>query len=100
MDLLSWRIKHIFPSSLNLCRGYSADGTKCNAKIAKYCRAIAAPTFIGIQRLRKSYQTKQMQFWFYPGKLQACIKDTQSKSIVHYPALPLVWPIMHGMKLT
>ena len=99
-DLLSWRIERISPSSLDLCRGHSADGTKCNAKIAKYRRAIAAPTFIGIQRLRKSRQTKQMQFWFCPGKLQACIKDTRSRSIVHYPALPRVWPIVLGTKLT
>ena len=40
-----------------------------------------------------------MQFWFYPEKLQACIKDTWSRSIIHYPALLLVWPIMHGTKL-
>ena len=41
-----------------------------------------------------------MQFWFYPRKLQACIKDTRSRSIVHYPALPSVWPIALGTKLT
>ena len=40
-----------------------------------------------------------MQFWFYPGKLQACIKDSRSRSIVHYPALPCVWPIVLGTKL-
>ena len=51
MDLLSWRIERISPSSLDLCRGHSTDGTKCNAKIAKYRRAVVALTFIGIQRL-------------------------------------------------
>ena len=100
MDTLSWRIERISPSSPDLCRGHSADGTKCNAKIAKYRRAVAAPTFIGIQRLRKSHQTEQMQFWFCPGKLQACIKATRSRSIVHYLALPRVWPIALGTKLT
>ena len=40
-----------------------------------------------------------MQFWFCPGKLQACIKDSWSKSIVHYPALPRVWPIVLGTEL-
>ena len=53
-DLLLWRIERISPSSLDLCRGHSADGTMCNAKIAKYRRVVVAPTFIGIQRLRKS----------------------------------------------
>ena len=40
-----------------------------------------------------------MHFWFYLGKLQACIKDTRSRSIVYYPALPLVWPIIYKTKL-
>ena len=92
-NLMSWRNERISPSSLDLCRRHSASGVKCNAKIAKYRRAVAAPTFNGIQCFRKSHETKQMQFWFCPGKLQACIKDTHSRSIVHYPVLPHVWPV-------
>ena len=97
---MSWRIERISPSSLNLCRGHSASGVKCNAKIAKYQRAVAAPTFNGIQCLQKSCETEQMQFWFCPGKLQACIKDTRSRSIVHYPVLSNAWPIQRGTNLT
>ena len=88
LDSMAWRIEHILPSSSILCSGHSANGMKCNAKIAKYRRAVAAPTFNGIQRLQKSRETEQMQFWFCRGKLQACIKDSCSKSIVHFPALP------------
>ena len=99
-NLMSWRIEHISPSSLDLCRGHSASGVKCNAKIAKYRCAIAAPTFNGIQCLRKSRETEQMQFWFCLGKLQACIKDTRSRSIVHYLVLPSAWPIQRGTNLT
>ena len=73
---------------------------KCNAKIAKYRQAVAAPTFNSIQRLRKSRETEQMQLWFCPRKLQACIKDLRSRSIVHFLALPLVWPIISGTNLT
>ena len=40
-----------------------------------------------------------MQFWFCLGKLQACIKDTRSRSIVHYPMLPHVWPVQRGTNL-
>ena len=40
-----------------------------------------------------------MQFWFCPRKLQACIKDTRSRSIVHYPMLPHVWPVQRGRNL-
>ena len=97
---MSWRIERISPSSLDLCRRHSASGVKCNAKIAKYRRAVAAPTFNGIQRLRKSRETEQMQFWFCPRKLQACIKDTRSWSIVHYPMLPHAWPVQRGTNLT
>ena len=59
-NLMSWRIERLSPSSLDLCRGHSASGVKCNAKIAKYRHAVAAPTFNGIQRLQKSRETKQM----------------------------------------
>ena len=99
-NLMSWRIERISPSSLDLCRGHFASGVKCNAKIAKYRRAIAAPTFNGIQRLQKSRETEQMQFWFCPEKLQACIKDTRSRFIIHYPVLPHAWPVQRGTNLT
>ena len=99
-NLMSWRIERIFPSYLDLCRGHSASGVKYNAKIAKYRRAVAASTFNGIQRLRKSRETEQMQFWFCPGKLQACIKDTRSRSIVHFSVLPHAWAVQRGTNLT
>ena len=40
-----------------------------------------------------------MQFWFCPRKLQAYIKDTCSRSIVHYPLLPHVWHVQRGTNL-
>ena len=99
-NLMDWRIERISPSSLELCRGHSANGSNCNAKIAKYRRAVAAPTFTSIQRQGKSRDTEQMQFWFCLGKLQACVKETRSRSIVHYPTLPLVWPVKVGTILS
>ena len=93
---MDWRIERISPSSLKLCRGHSANGSNCNAKIAKYRRVVAASTFTGIQRREKSRDTQQMQFWFCPGKLQACVKETRFRSILHYPTLPLVWPVKLG----
>ena len=63
-NMMSWRIECISASSLDLCRGHSTSGVKCNAKIAKYRRVVVAPTFNGIQRLQKSRETEQMQFWF------------------------------------
>ena len=99
-NLMDWRIERISPSSLELCRGHSANGSNCNAKIAKYRRAVAAPTFTGIQRRGKSRDTQQMQFWFCPEKLQACVKETQFRSILHYPTLPLVWPVKLGTSLS
>ena len=59
-DSVAWRIERISPTSLVLCSGHSANGLKCNAKIAKYRRLVAVPTFNGIQRLRKSRETEQM----------------------------------------
>ena len=61
-DSMAWRIERISPTSSVLCSGHSVNGLKCNAKIAKYRRPVVAPTFNGIQRLRKSCETEQMQF--------------------------------------
>ena len=97
---MDWRIECISPSSLELCRDHSANGSNCNTKIAKYRRAVAAPTFTGIQRQGKSCDTKQMQFWFCPRKLQAYVKEARSRSIVHYPTLPFVWPVKAGTILS
>ena len=97
---MAWRIERILPSSSVLYSSHSTNGMKCNAKIAKYRRVVAAPTFNGIQYLRKSREIEQMQFWFCPGKFQAYIKDSRSRSMVHFPALPLVWLIMSGTNLT
>ena len=43
---MAWRIERISPSSSILCSGHSANGMKCDAKIAKYRRAVAAPTVL------------------------------------------------------
>ena len=59
-NLMDWRIERISSSSLEQCRGHSIHGSDCNAKIAKYRKAVAAPTFIGIQRRAKSHETEQM----------------------------------------
>ena len=97
---MAWRIERISSTTIDLCRGYTTNGTRYNAKIAKYQRAIAASTFIGIQRLAKSTQTEQMQFWFCPGKLQSCVMGVYCRSIVHFPTLRLVWLVKSGTNLT
>ena len=55
--------------------------------------------FNGIQQLQKSYETEQMQLWLCLKKLQACIKESRSRSIIHYSILPHVWPIKYGTNL-
>ena len=57
---MAWRIERISSSASNVCQGYTSNGSKCNAKIAKYRKAVATPTFSGIQRIPKSMQTQQM----------------------------------------
>ena len=50
-DLTQWNIKRIpFDSSKTCCS--RIDGKRCNAKITKYRRALATPTFLGIERRR------------------------------------------------
>ena len=52
-DLTQWRIERVPDESSETCHG-RIDGKRCNAKIAKYRRAVAAPTFLGIERHSKS----------------------------------------------
>lgn len=97
---LEWRIERISPQCKDQCRGYNGDGKRCNARIAKYRRPTAAPTFTGIQRKFKSNDTEQKQFWFCPTNLEACVMGGRSKYIMHYADVPEVWPVMMGTNLS
>ena len=52
-----WRIERVPSDSTVTCWG-QFDGKRCNAKIAKYRRSIAAPTFLGIERHSKSKESR------------------------------------------
>ena len=97
---MAWRIECISTNALDLYRDHTTNGSKCNAKIARYQRTVAPPTFTGIQIMSKSKNTEQMQFWFCPQKLQTCVMGLRSRSIVHYPTLPLVWLVKSQTNLT
>jgi hypothetical protein len=97
-DPMSWRIERISPISAAKCKGHH-NGKRCGAKIAKYRRAIPCPTFTGIQRKSGSKSTEQKQFWFCPSDATKCVM-AHSKWIVHYPDVPLTWPVMEGTNLT
>ena len=56
-DLTQWRIQRVPLGSSKTCYGH-IDGRRCNVKITKYRRAIAAPTFLGIERHSKSKETR------------------------------------------
>ena len=83
-DPTDWHIERIEMDSLEHCRGQS-DGKKCGAKIARYRRAVVAPTFTGMERESKSKDLKQVQFWFCPSNILSCILGSPCKSIMYYP---------------
>ena len=61
-NLMDCKIERILSSLQEQSREHFANGLKCNTKIAKYHRVVAAPTFIGIQCRPKSHKIEQMQF--------------------------------------
>jgi hypothetical protein len=97
-DPMAWRLEHINPSSKVTCRGHP-NGKRCSAVIAKYRRAIVAPTFTGIQRVHGSKSTVQTQFWFCPLDVTKCI-IAHCKWVFHYPEVPQIWPVKVGTSLT
>ena len=99
MDPTDWHIERIKMDSLEYCCGRS-DGKKCGAKIARYRRAVAAPTFTGIERESKSKDSRQVQFWFCPSNISSCVLGSPCKSIMYYPDIPKKWPIKFGSSLT
>ena len=98
-DPTDWHIERIEMDSLEHCRGQS-DGKKCGAKIARYRRAVAPPTFMGIERESKSKDLKQVQFWFCPRNILSCVLGSPCKSIMYYPDVPEKWPVKIGSSLT
>ena len=97
-DLTQWRIQRIPLGSSETCRG-RIDGRRCNAKITKYRRAIAAPTFLGIERHLKSKETRQVQVWFCPMKLDQCVLGPGAKWIINYSDIPDKWLVLVGTSL-
>ena len=55
---MGWRIERISGSATDLCKGYTVDGKRCNARMAKYKKATPAPTFTGIQKVFRSRSTE------------------------------------------
>ena len=82
-----------------MCRGrYS--GKRCNARIAKYRQAVAALTFLGIEMQSKSNDTRQVQVWFCPTRLDRCILGLGAKWIINYPDIPDKWSVKLGTNLS
>ena len=49
---MAWRIERIEPSAKDTCRA-QYQSKRCEAKIGKRNKALAAPTFTGLQRIYK-----------------------------------------------
>ena len=81
------------------CYGQS-DARKCGAKIACYRWAMAASTFIGIEKQSKAKDPKHVQFWFCPNNIFSCILGPLCKPIMFYPDIPEKWPIKIRSSLT
>ena len=77
-DAAQFQIERIASESSEMCRG-RYGGKRCNARIAKYRRAIAAPTFLGIEMQSKSSDTRQVQVWFCPTRLDRWVLGPRAK---------------------
>ena len=82
-----------------MCRG-RYDGKRCNVRIAKYQRVVAAPMFLGIEMHSKSNDTRQVQVWFCPTRLDCCILGPRAKWIINYLDIPDKWRVKLGTNLS
>ena len=99
VDPSEWHIERIFVDLEEHCRGRT-DVKRCGAKIARYRRAVAAPTFTALERQSKTKDLKEMQFWFCPNDILTCVLRPPCKSILYYPDIPEKWPVKVGSSLT
>ena len=98
-DATQFQIERIPSKSSETCRG-CYGGKCCNARITKYQRAVAAPTFLDIKMQSKSSDTRQVQVWFCPTRLDRCILGCGAKWIIDYPDVPNKWPVKLEPKLS
>ena len=56
-DPTQWQIERISSNAADVCRGRFEE-RRCNAKIARYRRAVAAPTFTGIEKHSKTAESQ------------------------------------------
>ena len=99
LDPTQWRIERISSNAADVCRG-RFEGRRCNAKIARYRRAVVAPTFTGIDKHSRTAESQQVQFWFCPNKLQTCVLGGGCRWILYFPSVPLRWPVKFGSNPT
>ena len=59
-EVAQFQIERIASKSSEMCRGHYGEKC-CNARITKYQRVVAAPTFLGIEMQSKSSDTRQVQ---------------------------------------
>ena len=98
-DPTQWQIERISSNVVNVCCG-RFEGRRCNAKIARYRQAFAAPTFMGIEKHSRAAESQQVEFWFYPNKLHICVSGNGCRWILYFPTVPQRWPIKFGTNLT
>ena len=82
LDATQFRIERFSSEFSETCRG-RFGGKRCNARIAKYRRVVAAPTFLGIEKQSKSSESQQVQVWFCPTKFDHCILGLGAKWILN-----------------
>ena len=98
-DPSEWHIERIFVDWKGHCRG-KTDVKRCSTKIARYRRAVAAPTFTGFERQSKTKDPREVQLWFCPNDILTCVLGPSCKSILYYPDIPEKWPVKVGSSLT
>ena len=98
-NLTQWRIERISSDVVDVCYGRFEE-RRCNAKIARYRRAVAAPTFTGIEKHSRATVSQHGQFCFCPNKLQTCVLGNGCRWILYFSTIPQRWLVKFGTYLT
>ena len=96
-----WHIARLPKTSGKACFALQAiTKKKYTTQIVQNNIPTEAPTYTGMMVNYRKNRNERMQFFFCNDDIECCVKGTRRKWVLSVPAVPTIWPMKVGTKLS
>lgn len=100
-DPKQWHIARLPKSSGRQCQALqSISGEACRTKISQGANGTPAPTYAGMKKDIRMGRNVEAEFFFCPDDIHRCVMGTKRPFVLHWPPVPITWPVKFGTNLT